>query len=146
MLMQRMMQLLQVKMNGMLLEGEVLSRCAKSVSATRDDEASLESIFDDLHLFKEEEKAGRAKQEGAGDLLSDAEGSVASEGRTEAAMPWQPVCDLRKAHSCAAVQQRCLNVARPLQRSGATGPLQQGSCSTFKRHCAGLAASYTTLS
>jgi hypothetical protein len=32
-LMQRMMQLLQVKMNGMLLEGEALSHCAKSMSA-----------------------------------------------------------------------------------------------------------------
>jgi hypothetical protein len=44
-------------MNGILLEGEVLGRCAMS--------------------------AGRAAQQGAGDLLSDAEGSVAS----EAAMP-----------------------------------------------------------
>jgi hypothetical protein len=31
-LMQRMMQLLQVKMNGMLLQGEALSHCAKSMS------------------------------------------------------------------------------------------------------------------
>jgi hypothetical protein len=43
-----MMQLVQVKMNGMLLEGEALSRCAKLMSAMIDDEASFESIFDDL--------------------------------------------------------------------------------------------------
>jgi hypothetical protein len=51
------------------------------------DEASFESIFDDLQQFEEEEQAGRAEQQGARDLLSDAEGSVASEGGAEAAMP-----------------------------------------------------------
>jgi hypothetical protein len=40
-LMQRMMQLLEVKMNGMLLEGEALSHCAKSISAMIDNEASF---------------------------------------------------------------------------------------------------------
>jgi hypothetical protein len=52
MLMQRMMQLLQVKMNKMLLEGEVLSRCAKYTSALLDNEASFESICDDLQQFE----------------------------------------------------------------------------------------------
>jgi hypothetical protein len=52
-----------------------------------DDEASFESIFDDLQHFEEEEQAGRAVQQGLGDLLSDAEGSVASEAGAEAAMP-----------------------------------------------------------
>jgi hypothetical protein len=81
------MQLLQVKMNGMLLEGEALSHCAKSMSAMIDNEASFESIFDDLQQFEEEEQAGCAKQQGAGDLVSDAEGSVAPEADAEAAMP-----------------------------------------------------------
>jgi hypothetical protein len=80
------MQLLQVKMNGMLLEGEALSHCAKSMSAMIDNEASFESIFDDLQ-FEEEEQAGCAEQQGAGDLVSDAEGSVAPEADAEAAMP-----------------------------------------------------------
>jgi hypothetical protein len=56
MLMQRMMQLPQVKMNGMLLEWEALSCCAKSTSAMIDNQASFESIFDDLQHFEEEEK------------------------------------------------------------------------------------------
>jgi hypothetical protein len=42
--------------------------------------------FDDLPQFEEEEQAERAEQEGAGDLHGEPEGSVASEGRTEAAM------------------------------------------------------------
>jgi hypothetical protein len=50
-------------------------------------EASFESIFDDLQQFEEEEQAGRAGQQGARDLLSDAEGSAASEAGAEAAMP-----------------------------------------------------------
>jgi hypothetical protein len=87
MLMQRMIQLLQVKMNGMLLEGEALSRCAKSMSAMIDNEASFESIFDDLQQFDEEEQAGCAEQQGAGDLVSSAEGSVAPEADADAAMP-----------------------------------------------------------
>jgi hypothetical protein len=79
------MQLLQVKMNGMLLEGEALSHCAKSMSAMIDNEASFESIFDDLKQF--EEKAGCAEQQGTGDLVGDAERSVAPEADAEAAMP-----------------------------------------------------------
>jgi hypothetical protein len=79
MMMQRMMQLVQVKMNGMLLEGKALSRCAKSMLAMIDDEASFEGIFDDLQQFEEEDQAGHAEQQGADDLLSDADGSVASE-------------------------------------------------------------------
>jgi hypothetical protein len=86
-LMQRMMQLLQVKMNGMLLEGEALSHCAKSMSAMIDNEASFESIFDDLQQFEEQEQAGCAEQQGTGDLVSDAEGSVGPEADAEAAMP-----------------------------------------------------------
>jgi hypothetical protein len=66
-------------MNGMLLEGEALSRCAKSISAMIDNEESSESIFDDLQQFEEEEQAGRAEQQGAPDLLSDSEPSSASE-------------------------------------------------------------------
>jgi hypothetical protein len=81
------MQLLQVKMNGMLLDGEALSRCAKSMSAMIDNEASFESIFDDLQQFDEEDQAGCAEQQGAGDLVSNAEGSVAPEANAEAAMP-----------------------------------------------------------
>jgi hypothetical protein len=87
MLMQRMMQLLQVKMNGMLLEGEALIHCVKSMSAMIDNEASFKSIFDDLQQFEEEEQAGCAEQQGAGDLVSNAEGSVAPEADAEAAMP-----------------------------------------------------------
>jgi hypothetical protein len=80
------MQLRQIKMSGMLLEGEALSRCAKSMSAMIDNEASFESIFDDLQQFEEEEQAG-AEQQGTGDLVSNAEGSVAPEADAEAAMP-----------------------------------------------------------
>jgi hypothetical protein len=46
-------------MNGMLLEGEVLSRRAKSTLAAIDDEATFESIFDDLQQFEEEEQEVR---------------------------------------------------------------------------------------
>jgi hypothetical protein len=49
-------QLLQVKMNGMLLEGEALSRCAKSMSAMIGNEASFESIFDDLQQLRKRSK------------------------------------------------------------------------------------------
>jgi hypothetical protein len=56
-----MMQQVKVKMNGMLLEGEALGRCAKPMSAMIDDEARVESIFDGLQKFEEEEQAGRAK-------------------------------------------------------------------------------------
>jgi hypothetical protein len=69
------------KMNGLLLEVEALSRCAKSMSAMIDDAASFKSIFDILQQPEEEEQAGRAEQQRSGDLLSDAEGSVASEGQ-----------------------------------------------------------------
>jgi hypothetical protein len=44
-------------------------------------QALFESIFDDLQQLQEEEQAGRAEQQGAGDLLIDAEESMASEGR-----------------------------------------------------------------
>jgi hypothetical protein len=72
-----MMQLVQVKMNKMLLEGESLSRFAKSMLTMMDDVASFESVFDDLQQCEEEEQAGHVEQ-GADDLLRDAEGSVAS--------------------------------------------------------------------
>jgi hypothetical protein len=49
-------------MNGILLDGEALRRCAQSMSSVIDDEASFESIFDDLQHFKEEEQAGHAKR------------------------------------------------------------------------------------
>jgi hypothetical protein len=52
-----------------------------------DNEASFESIFDDLKQFEEEEQAGYAEQQGAGDLVSDAQGSVSPEPDAEAAMP-----------------------------------------------------------
>jgi hypothetical protein len=39
-------------MNGILLEGEPLSRCAKRMSAMIDDEAAFESISDDLQVFE----------------------------------------------------------------------------------------------
>jgi hypothetical protein len=38
-----------------------LGRCAKSMSATLDDGAKYESIFDDLQQLEEEEQAGRAE-------------------------------------------------------------------------------------
>jgi hypothetical protein len=60
-----MMQLVQVKMNGMLLDVEALSRCVKSMMAMIDDEASFEGTFNDLQQFEEEEQAGRAEQQGA---------------------------------------------------------------------------------
>jgi hypothetical protein len=66
-------------MNRMLPEGEALIRCAKSMSAMIDDEAIFEGIFDYLQQFEEEEQAGHTEQQGTDDLLSDAEGSVASE-------------------------------------------------------------------
>jgi hypothetical protein len=93
--MQRMMQLLQVKMDGMLLEGEALSHCAKPMSAMIDNEASFETIFDDLQQVEEEEQAGCAEQQGAGDPVSDAEGSVAPEADAEAAMPIVDLCSVR---------------------------------------------------
>jgi hypothetical protein len=51
------------------------------------DEASVESILNDLQQFEEEEQVGHAEQQGASDLLSHAEGSVASEASAEAVMP-----------------------------------------------------------
>jgi hypothetical protein len=42
-----------VKMNGILLEAEALSRCANCMLAKIDDEESFESIFDDLQQFEE---------------------------------------------------------------------------------------------
>jgi hypothetical protein len=52
-----------------------------------DNTASFKSIFDDLQQFEEEEQAGCAEQQGACDLISNAEGSVAPEADAEAAMP-----------------------------------------------------------
>jgi hypothetical protein len=57
------------------------------MSAKIDNEASFESVFDDLQQFEEEEQAGCAEQQGAGDLVGNAEGSVAPETDAEAAMP-----------------------------------------------------------
>jgi hypothetical protein len=74
-------------MNRILLEGEALSCCATSMPPMIDDEASFESIFDHLRQFEEGEQAGCAEQQGTGDLLSDEEGPVPSEGGAEAAMP-----------------------------------------------------------
>jgi hypothetical protein len=54
-------------MNGILLEWEALSRCAKSMPSMIDNKASFKSIFDDLQHFEEEEQVGRAEQQGAGD-------------------------------------------------------------------------------
>jgi 16S rRNA G966 N2-methylase RsmD len=51
-------------MNVILLEGEALSRCAKSMTAMLDDEARFESIFDNLQQLEEEEQVGRAEQQG----------------------------------------------------------------------------------
>ena len=84
MLTSRLMQLLQVKMNGNLLEGERLSTCAKQVAAMLDDGASFESIFDDLAQFEEEEQAERAADEGADELLSDVEAPVAAGTKEDA--------------------------------------------------------------
>jgi hypothetical protein len=53
---------------------------------------------DDLQQFEEEEQVGRAEQQGAGDLLSDAEGKVAS----EAAMA---IVDLSVWGTCTATPQ-----------------------------------------
>jgi hypothetical protein len=57
------------------------------VHAMIDEAASFKSIFDNLQQCEEEEQAGRAEQQGAGDLLSYAEGSVASAAVAEVAMP-----------------------------------------------------------
>jgi hypothetical protein len=58
---------------------EAIRRCAESMLAMIEDAASFEGIFDDLQQFEAEEQAGHAEQQGANDLFSDAEGSVASE-------------------------------------------------------------------
>jgi hypothetical protein len=94
-------------MNEMLLDMEALGRCPMSISALIDDEASVESIFDYLQQFEEDEQARRPEQQGAGDPLSDTKGSVAS----EAAMPIVDFLILRKMHSCASDHQGCLGVA-----------------------------------
>jgi hypothetical protein len=57
------------------------------MSAAKDGEASFESILDNLQQVEEEERASLAEQKGAGDLLCDAEGSVAFQAGAEAAMP-----------------------------------------------------------
>jgi hypothetical protein len=80
------------------------------MSAMIHDEASFESIFDNLQHFEEEDQAGVAEKQGAGDLLSNAGGSVASEAGAEAAMPI--VFGQRKVHSCASVHQSCFAVAK----------------------------------
>jgi hypothetical protein len=86
-------------MNGILLEGEALSRCAKSMSAMIHDAASFGSIFDDQQQFEEEERAGRTERQGAGGLFSNAEGSVASEAAV-------PIVDLLSVRGrCTAAPQ-----------------------------------------
>jgi hypothetical protein len=76
-------------MNGILLEGEALSRCGKSLLAMIDNEASFERIVDDLQQLEEEVQVGRAEQQGVICLAmqNSAEGSVASEAGAETAMP-----------------------------------------------------------
>jgi hypothetical protein len=59
------------------------------MSAMIDNEASFEGIFDDQQ-FEQEEQAGHTEQQGADDLFSDAEGSVAS----EAVMPMVNLCQV----------------------------------------------------
>jgi hypothetical protein len=98
----------------MLLEGEDLSRCAKSVSVTLDDEASFEGIFDDLQQFEQEGQEECAEQEGAGNLFSDAEGTVASEGRAEASMP---VVDLFVVRGGRTTAPQFSSVVWALQRA-----------------------------
>jgi hypothetical protein len=90
MLMQRMMRLLQVKMDGMLLEWDVLSLPFKIMSAMLDNKASFQGILSDQQQVDEEKKAERAEKGGVGELFSDAEGSVTSDGCSEAA-PCEPV-------------------------------------------------------
>jgi hypothetical protein len=81
--------------------------------AMLDDEASFEGIFDQQQQFGDEEQAERAEQEGAGVLLSDAGGSAASVGCTEAAIPIVDLFALLNgADSCVVVQKRCLGVAK----------------------------------
>jgi hypothetical protein len=86
-------------MNGILLGGEALSRCAKSMSAMIRDAASFGSIFDDLQQFDEEEQAGRTERQGAGGLFSNAERSAASESAV-------PIVDLLSVRGrCTAAPQ-----------------------------------------
>jgi hypothetical protein len=67
-------------MNGIVLGGVALSLCTKSMPAVIDDEASVESSFDDLQQFEEEEQAGRAQVIYFA-MQNLAEGLVASEAR-----------------------------------------------------------------
>jgi hypothetical protein len=48
-------------MNRIPLEGEALSRCAKSMSAMIDEKASFENIFDCPQQVQDEEQAGRVR-------------------------------------------------------------------------------------
>jgi hypothetical protein len=61
------------------------------------DEASCVSIFDGLRQCEDKVQAGRAEQQGAGDLLNGAEGSVAS----EAAMPIVDLFSVRGRYTTA---------------------------------------------
>jgi hypothetical protein len=79
------MQLLQEKMDGMLHEGEVLSRCAKPVSAMLADEASFESILNDLQQFEKEDQV--REQERAHTALVICLAMQKDEGRTQATRP-----------------------------------------------------------
>jgi hypothetical protein len=97
-------------MNGILLEAEAFSRCAKSTSAMVDDEASFGSTFDDLQQLDEEGRAGRAELQGAGDLLSDAEGMVVY----EAAMP---IIDLLSVRGRWTVASQFTRVVSKLLRA-----------------------------
>jgi hypothetical protein len=61
---------------------------------------------------EEEEQVGCAEQQDAGDLLGDAERSVASEATMPTCGHTRLVFGLRKVHSCAAVHQSRLGVAQ----------------------------------
>jgi hypothetical protein len=89
--------------------------------------------------LEEEEQAGHAQQQGAGDLLSDAEGSVAYEAGIEAAMPIVDLYSVRGRCIVRRMRQWFTRVVRALQR------VAEGLFSNSKRDCAGLAAGYATL-
>jgi hypothetical protein len=92
-----MIQLVQIKMNGMLLEREALRRCAKSMLAMIYDEASFEGIFDDLQQFEEEEQAGHAEQPG----VMTCSALQKDRWRLRQSCTWLPCFGfVRKAHSC----------------------------------------------
>jgi hypothetical protein len=96
-----------------------------------DDEASFESIYNDLQQFEGEEQAGHAEQQVAGDMLSNADGSVP---RWPLRLPCLSLTCFRfeegaQLRSCSPeVFGRCY-----------------GHFSRPTRDCAGLAASYHNL-